>query len=113
MNSFFSGYHSQRSAALHLICTSAENLQETVGWGVTSEEPARNLFCYLAKLPKKKTNKRNPKCFLLVREQQKKKIRFANSSSLAGTGTDLELAVFCAWRLPASCTCTERRHCKQ
>lgn len=51
--------------------------------------------------------------FILVREQQKKKIRFANNSSLAGTGADLELAVFCPWRLPASCRCTEKRHRKQ
>lgn len=52
-------------STLHLICTSAESLQET-GWGETSlssvtlEEPARNSLCCLVKLAKK----RNPTLLL-------------------------------------------------
>lgn len=67
---------------------------------VTSEKPARNLLCYSVKLGVvggNKTKPNKPQHFLLVREQQKKKIRFANSSSLTETGADLELAVFCPW----------------
>lgn len=57
---------------------------------MTSEKTAGNLLCYLIKLAKKKKK-------FLVRELQKKKIRFANSSSLTGAGVDLGLAVFCPW----------------